>query len=338
MREYLFRRPARRAAGMVLVHNHIQPIRSREAIGARGFRIWLEPPSDRLATCPCGFAPRFGAPLSPCGQVPGGVMLDRAVQPDLEVIDIDRLIRDEALQPRAGTDEATVAEYQHAMREGAKFPPVRVVETPDGALRLVDGWHRVEAAERGAYTKLYARVWTGTHDEDVEFAATCNTKHGLRRSEADLAKVVAMLVALSKWRQASNVEIAKHIGVGEATIRRVYLRHSDEDVDAISDPAQTRIVRRGAQQYPMKVARIGRAQEPAPAAESDEPVQGLDPKRLEATAEANTQKALKTDARWRMKEARIAFERLTEDEKLKHADMVLAWLAEHEKSDASEPA
>jgi hypothetical protein len=57
---YLSTRPSTVPEGMVLVHNHILPIKPRERIGTRGFRIWLESPSDRLAECPCGFAPRLG--------------------------------------------------------------------------------------------------------------------------------------------------------------------------------------------------------------------------------------------------------------------------------------
>jgi hypothetical protein len=62
IRTYLFRRPRAVPDGMVLVHNHVEPIKPREAIGTRGFRVWLEPWSDRLVICPCGFAPRSGAP------------------------------------------------------------------------------------------------------------------------------------------------------------------------------------------------------------------------------------------------------------------------------------
>jgi ParB-like nuclease domain len=205
------------------------------------------------------------------GEGKGG--FSRAERPEPELVDIASLVRDEALQPRAALDEATVVEYLVAMQEGAKFPPVEVVETPDGDLLLVDGWRRVEAAERGEYTKLYARVWTGTRDEAIEFAAQRNAKHGLKRNEADLRKVVSMLIALPRWAQASNVKIAKHVGVSEWTIR--HLRGDLEDegtgAPAISDPAQTRVVHRRDQTYPIKVGRIGKAQEreSEPATESD---------------------------------------------------------------------
>jgi hypothetical protein len=140
-----------------------------------------------------------------------------------------------------------------------------------------------------------------------------------------------VLVALSKWRQRSNVEIAKHIGVGEATVRRIYLRHSDEDaetsVPAIDDPTVTRIVHRGGQEYPMKAGRIGKTQEPAPGAA---PVP-LDPATLAATAEANTRKYVENNRRINNRDIRTVFRQLSEADRRRFLaemnafDDVVAW-------------
>jgi hypothetical protein len=41
--------------GAVLVHNHV---RRAQRQGTRGFRFWLQAPSDRLRECECGWSGR----------------------------------------------------------------------------------------------------------------------------------------------------------------------------------------------------------------------------------------------------------------------------------------
>jgi hypothetical protein len=107
------------------------------------------------------------------------------------------------------------------------------------------------------------------------------------------------LRALPQWRQASNVEIAKQIGVSEATVRRAQIPpeagglSSSSDEDADNAPSQTRVIHRGGQEYQMKVERIGKAQEPAA---EPVPLTLEDSKRIAA---ADREKALKESDRYR---------------------------------------
>jgi transposase len=208
---------------------------------------------------------------------------DPANQPEAEQVKLSALILDERLQPRAGVDPDTVAEYEDAMRRGVEFEALWAIEVEDRdhGIHLVDGWQRRDAAGRLGLGEFPVRVWTGTWDEAVEFAAQCNARHGHPRTRADLAKTIAMLRALPQWRERSNVEIAKHVGVSEMTIRRAqaataggeadadsrfYLRQGVEDADkpliqneatpeeAVnrSEPEPKRItVKRGDQEYSM---------------------------------------------------------------------------------------
>jgi hypothetical protein len=229
-------------------------------------------------------------------------MISRSRIPTPELVAIAQLVRDEAIQPRIDTDAATVLEYREAMREDAIFPPIDAVRTPDGELLLVDGWHRVEAAEREGLVNLHVRVWTGTREDAVEFAARCNIRHGLRRRAEDLAKAVTILRALPKWRQESAVVIARHVGVSHATVSRilaakpqlatvVYPSQREKDADkslmqkeATSDeradrpePEPTRIiVKRGDQEYPMTPPRPATPMtEPRPRAKPDRNAGGV---------------------------------------------------------------
>jgi hypothetical protein len=94
------------------------------------------------------------------------------------------------------------------MRRGAEFEALWAVEI-DGGLYLVDGWQRYEAAKRVGRGEFPVRVWFGTWEEAVEFAAQCNAQHGRPRTRADLTKTIAMLRTLPQWRNASAVAIAK---------------------------------------------------------------------------------------------------------------------------------
>jgi hypothetical protein len=226
------------------------PLRARLGAVERG----------RLASrTPVGH-PGFRAPSGVRRKV-SALMIDHNNPPEPELVTIAQLVRDEAIQPRVDTDSATVIKYREAMRGGASFRAIHVVESPAGERLLVDGWHRIEAAEREGFTKLYAHVWIGSREDAIEFAAQCNARHGLPRNEDDLRKVVTMLRALPKWRQASNVEIAKHVNVSEATVRRLSSSR-DEDagqpIEKARPPSETRrIVRRGGREYPMETRRIG---------------------------------------------------------------------------------
>ncbi len=59
MVEYLTVIPAAVPAERVVVHNHVRMSRRRR-LGSRGFRAWLDGPSDRYETCSCGWAPELG--------------------------------------------------------------------------------------------------------------------------------------------------------------------------------------------------------------------------------------------------------------------------------------
>jgi hypothetical protein len=138
-------------------------------------------------------------------------MLTRPVTPQL--VAIASLTRRPELQPRDHMNEALVEEYREAMQEGAEFPPIDAVELPDGERLLGDGWHRCGAAERAGRTEFLTYVWRGAYDEAVEFIAKRNARHGERRTMGDLGKAIKMLRSLAKWQNASNREIAKHVGV-----------------------------------------------------------------------------------------------------------------------------
>ena len=191
-------------------------------------------------------------------------MLIRPSTPQL--VAIGSLTRRPELQPRVQMNEALVEEYREAMIEGAEFPSIDAIELPDGERILGDGWHRCAAAERAGHTDILTKVWRGSYEEAVEFISKRNARHGERRTMADLGKSIKMLRSLAKWQNASNVEIAKHFGLSESTIRRaqsqtaanqpILVSHAEDAANPIENIKpiplrERRIVTRGGREYPM---------------------------------------------------------------------------------------
>lgn len=67
-------------------------------------------------------------------------------------------------QVRFKMDAGTVKRYASAMRAGAAFPAVRIARI-DGALYLVDGWHRLEAVRVNGESSVDAVVSDMTEAE-----------------------------------------------------------------------------------------------------------------------------------------------------------------------------
>ncbi|MBL4740638.1 MAG: ParB N-terminal domain-containing protein [Sneathiella sp.] len=94
------------------------------------------------------------------------------------------------MQVRADINPKTVEGYARCMKAGSEFPPVTVYNVDD-KLFLIDGFHRVAAAEAVADVKMKAtpvidaNVIQGTMGEAIAAAALANTTHGrpMKRNE-----------------------------------------------------------------------------------------------------------------------------------------------------------
>jgi hypothetical protein len=122
------------------------------------------------------------------------------------------LTRDPELACRAaGVNKATAAEYAEAMKAGAPFPPVVVFVDQKGAHWLADGFHRCAAAELAGLAELPADVRQGSRKDALLYAASANSAHGLRRTNADKRR--AVLLVLSAYPKWSDRKIGEACGV-----------------------------------------------------------------------------------------------------------------------------
>lgn len=115
-------------------------------------------------------------------------------------------------QSRVSVNEATVAEYAEALRDGVELPPVVVFY--DGAdFWLADGFHRYHAYRQDGRASIPADVHEGTNREAILYAIGANQAHGLRRTNEDKRKAVSLMLADPEWAAWSDRNIAKHCGV-----------------------------------------------------------------------------------------------------------------------------
>lgn len=111
------------------------------------------------------------------------------------------LIRDERSQIRKRTDPATIKRYADAMRAGAVLPPIAIAVV-DGAPFLIDGWHRVAAAESSGQTEIRAIVLDAPPEQHAWLAARENMKNGLPLRRDEMRAVFRAYIRAGQHRKA----------------------------------------------------------------------------------------------------------------------------------------
>ena len=133
---------------------------------------------------------------------------------------IEKIRRDGGTQPRAGLDQAAIAEYAEVIRDGGTLPAVEVVH--DGTdYWLWDGYHRLAAAEQEGETEYDCFVTPGTRRDAVLKSAGANAEHGLRRTDADKRRAVEILLSDPEWSQWSDREIARQCKVSHPFVAKI---------------------------------------------------------------------------------------------------------------------
>lgn len=187
------------------------------------------------------------------------------------MIEIARIKTDGGTQPRVSLNQETVAEYRDAYKSGVKLPPVTLFF--DGtSYWLADGFHRFWAARDAGLTEIYEDIQPGTQRDAILYSLSANSKHGLRRTNADKRKAVQTLLDDAEWSQWSQSKIADACGVTREYVNRV-LAEANLSCDRSQDSAekQTITVQRNGTTYEQKTANIGKQKPAEPEPEPDEP-------------------------------------------------------------------
>jgi transposase-like protein len=164
---------------------------------------------------------------------------------------INDIRRDGSTQTRRWLDASVVRRYCALLKQGANFPPVRVWF--DGInYWLVDGFHRVAAAESAGFKYVTAEILHGPLEAAIWDSFSANSRHGLPRKRSDLVAIIGRAIKHTQAASMSNVDIAKHLGVTETTIRRWRRRLSSTYVEDT-----VRQVTRKGTAYSLRTANIG---------------------------------------------------------------------------------
>jgi hypothetical protein len=132
---------------------------------------------------------------------------------------LDR-IRVDATQSRATLDGATVEEYAAAYQAGEQFPPI--ILFADGPhFWMGDGFHRYAGAKRAGRSEIEAELRQGTQRDAILYAVGCNDRHGLRRTNADKAHAVRLLLSDPEWRERSDRWVAEACHVSDHFVANV---------------------------------------------------------------------------------------------------------------------
>jgi hypothetical protein len=198
------------------------------------------------------------------------------------VINLDNIRLDGGTQPRAQLDWTTIASYTEDMQNGDTFPPI--VAYYDGAnYWLVDGFHRVHAAQQAGLTEIAADVRQGSLQEAQWHSYAANTEHdraGKRRTNDDKRRAVEAALRHEYADTKSLQEIARHCGVSHQTVAN-YRNASSKFEDA-------RPVTRNGKTYTMNTANIGQRNghtpEADPVALEDEPLTPYEERLMEQYA------------------------------------------------------
>jgi hypothetical protein len=133
------------------------------------------------------------------------------------ILDINR---NGGTQQRTNLNHEVVKEYAEAMRQGDKFPPVKL--TYDGtSYWLTDGFHTTEAAWSIGETDIEAIITKGSQRDAILASVGVNSDHGLRRSNADKRRAVTTLLEDEEWGKWSDREIARRCKVSNTFVSKL---------------------------------------------------------------------------------------------------------------------
>ena len=94
---------------------------------------------------------------------------------DVALLSVQQLLSNSLVDPRRHLDLDRVQRYTQLLDE---LPPITVFRLEDQTLLLVDGYHRVAAAQEAGRATVDADIRAGTRAEAVQFAAEVAVRQG----------------------------------------------------------------------------------------------------------------------------------------------------------------
>jgi len=138
----------------------------------------------------------------------------------LDKLKLTEITIDSSLQVRESLNQEVINEYSEAIKEGAKFPAIKVFRVGSRYV-LVDGFHRYFGHKKAGFADIEVEIIDGTMREATLYAIGSNPDHGLRLTNADKRKKIMMLLDDVEWAEMSNAEMARAAKVSAMTVSRI---------------------------------------------------------------------------------------------------------------------
>ena len=228
----------------------------------------------------------------------------------MKKLNLDVIRIDGDTQPREELDQEMVVEYAELMRDGIKFPPVKVFF--DGSnYWLVDGFHRYFATKSNGSVSIEAEIKEGTQREAQLQSMTANsTQRGKPPTAKDKRRSAIRMIRDAEWGEWANTKIAEWIGISAMTVGRLKIAMKEKK------PEEVKYINKHGKETLMKIGNL----KTKPVIAPPPPELEYDPTQDEITELGHTIKALEE-----------------ENTKLKDAISVGSWDASDiEKKDAEE--
>ena len=136
---------------------------------------------------------------------------------EIRELKIKDIIRQKSFMIRERLDKQLVVQYKEEYEIIILQAPISVYETPAGVY-LVDGFHRITAAEQLEKTTISAIVTKGSVQDAHAAACLANLKHGKPLSRDERIHASKSFIKIyPKW---SNVKLAYELSCDEKTVRR----------------------------------------------------------------------------------------------------------------------
>ena len=108
---------------------------------------------------------------------------------EIKKMSCSQLVRDESLHPRASVDQVHVRRLSDALETGADLPPIIACKS---SLRVVDGFHRIEATVHAGGDDALISVELREYDSELAIymdAVELNARHGKPLGPGDLSRI-----------------------------------------------------------------------------------------------------------------------------------------------------
>ena len=178
----------------------------------------------------------------------------------MKQININIIRLDGNTQARVSLDEQVVDSYAELMKEGTEFPPIVVFH--DGSdYWLADGFHRYFALKKNNSSLVSVEVHHGTRKDAKWFGYGANGKKGKGWEKQDLRKIMAEIIEDADYKDKTNAEIARHIGISKMHVGRLMADLKPENAE---EPAVKVVTRKDGTQYEVDVSKLSNQEKKQP--------------------------------------------------------------------------